>query len=744
MDSSPVDIDKRNRRVLVIDDNPSIHDDFRKILSPGATTRPALDAAETALFGKPTNVVRQTQFEVDSAYQGQEGVLLVKKAIEEGHPYAMAFMDVRMPPGMDGIETTQKLWEVDPNVQIVICTAFSDYSWDALFQTIGNCDRMVILKKPFDTVEVLQLAHVLTEKWWLHKQFVRKIEGLENMVSERTIEVRRTNEALQVDIAERERVEKALRESEERYHSLYKDSRDAIIILSPERGFIAGNPASIKLFACKDEQDFISRTPASLFPEYQEDSARSMDRYREMIRLALEEGSQFFEWTFRRADRTDFPATVLLSRLETSGAQLLQATVRDITKQKRLEEYLVKANKELQTALHQVRQNQALMLREERLSALGQMASGIAHDFNNVLMPIMGYSEMLLSQPETLNNRDEAIAWLRQINDAAQDAKKINHRLRLIQGTEEDGEYVPVDMNEIVKATVELTRPRWAEEMGAKGNHVNVVTPLEADKRAMGDASELREVLTNLVLNAVDAMPNGGTLTISSRVEDEDVVVEVCDTGTGMTAEAKARLLEPFFTTKGDKGTGLGLSMVHGILTRHNGTMKIDSTLGRGTTVKIRLPCAPAESGDAKPDDGTSETNLAIAPLRILVADDEANSRHLLVRMLKRDGHTIERVRTGREAINMAKTGVFDLVITDRSMPEVNGDMVAISVKVHSPETPVILLTGFGDIMKGAGECPEGVDMVLSKPITRNDLQRAVAEVMAGRREVEGGRGKAE
>ena len=174
---------KKNRRILVVDDNRAIHDDFRKILSPGTVAAAALEVTEAQLFGRPAQGVQKTQYEIDSAYQGSEGVMLVKQALESGCPYAMAFVDIRMPPGMDGVETTRKIWAVESEVQIVICTAYADYSWDERFEKIGKYDGLVILKKPFDTVEALQLAQALTEKWWLHRQPMRKMEELEKMVA---------------------------------------------------------------------------------------------------------------------------------------------------------------------------------------------------------------------------------------------------------------------------------------------------------------------------------------------------------------------------------------------------------------------------------------------------------------------------------------------------------------------------------------------------------------------------------
>jgi len=188
MNSMPADT---NRRVLVIDDNAAIHDDFRKILSP--RTDAALDATEAAVFGQAPASVKTTRFEVDSAFQGPDGLLMVHKRLEAGLPYAMAFVDVRMPPGWDGVVTSARIWEVDPDLQIVICTAYMDYSWEEMVEKLGYTDRLVILKKPFETVEVLQLASALTEKWRLHQEAKGQLEHLEKLVRERTSVLEKTN-----------------------------------------------------------------------------------------------------------------------------------------------------------------------------------------------------------------------------------------------------------------------------------------------------------------------------------------------------------------------------------------------------------------------------------------------------------------------------------------------------------------------------------------------------------------------
>jgi len=188
---------EKNRRILVIDDNRAIHDDFRKILA-GEGLAPAASAMEEVLFGQPTERRHTVQFEVDSAYQGRDGLAMVQRAQAEGRPYAMAFMDVRMPPGWDGIETTAHIWAVDPDMQIILCTAYSDYSWDQMAEKLGHSDKLVILKKPFDNVEALQLAIALTEKWHLTQQARSQLANLEKLVDERTRELRFAKEAAEV------------------------------------------------------------------------------------------------------------------------------------------------------------------------------------------------------------------------------------------------------------------------------------------------------------------------------------------------------------------------------------------------------------------------------------------------------------------------------------------------------------------------------------------------------------------
>jgi CheY-like chemotaxis protein len=256
---------------------------------------------------------------------------------------------------------------------------------------------------------------------------------------------------------------------------------------------------------------------------------------------------------------------------------------------------------------------------------------------------------------------------------------------------------------------------------------ITVVTELAAVPRVMGHDSQLREAFMNLVLNAVDAMPAGGTIVLRTRAEGERVFVDVSDSGVGMSEEVRRHCLEPFFTTKGDRGSGLGLGMVYGIVHRHDGTLTITSAPGSGTTISLGFPAAP----DAAADVVAAAPHDVAAPMRVLVVDDKPGVRHLLQELLESDGHAVEAVDEGSDAVDRLQQSPFDLVITDRSMPAMSGDELARLVKESARPLPVIMITGFGVLMTAADERPFGVDIVLPKPVTRAALREAVASVTA-------------
>jgi nitrogen-specific signal transduction histidine kinase/ActR/RegA family two-component response regulator len=381
----------------------------------------------------------------------------------------------------------------------------------------------------------------------------------------------------------------------------------------------------------------------------------------------------------------------------------------------------------LAEALDEVTKTQERMIQHERLRALGQMGSGIAHDFNNALMPIVGFTQFLLAHPETLDDKEGLKSTLTDINEAAVNAKEIVRRLSQFYKPATNGKRESVDLNHAIERAVALTKPIWREEKGGKGVPIEVRTKLGMNiPHVRGSEAELSEVLTNMILNSIDAMPQGGLVTISSTADDRHAILSVADTGMGMSEEVRRQCMEPFFSTKGEKGTGLGLSMVHGIVRRHRGNMEIRSLPGRGTTVELRLPVI-FEAGDKKEHVVAVET---VRSLKILVIDDDMWTRDLMKLLLEADNHEVDVAQTGTEGLTQFARQEYDLVMTDRAMPDMSGDQVAAAVKKVNPAMPVVLLTGFGDVMKDEGELPEGIDSILSKPVTQAELQHAIRSVI--------------
>jgi two-component system NtrC family sensor kinase len=407
----------KNHRILVVDDNRAIHDDFRKILCLDSQQTTELEATESTLFGGPAETKKVMRFDLDSAYQGKDALELVRQSVAEKRPYAMAFMDVRMPPGWDGIETTAEIWKLDPDVQIVICTAYSDYSWSDLYEKLGHTDRLIILKKPFDNIEVLQLAHSVCEKWRLLQQTRADVFELEAKVDERTAELRET---------------------------------------------------------------------------------------------------------------------------------------------------------------------QQMVLRQERLAAVGQLSAGVAHDFNNILTVIQGHAELLLMSPTM---KAESVPSLNEIALAATRAAKLTQQL-LAFSRKQVMRSKNVSLLEVTSNLASMLTRALGERIALRLKDSGDIPPVYADP------AMIEQVLMNLVVNARDAMPDGGEVTIGMEVvelseqqERQDaearggkfVCVSVSDTGSGMDAATLRRIFEPFFTTKDvGKGTGLGLATVYGIVKQHRGWVDVE------------------------------------------------------------------------------------------------------------------------------------------------------------------------
>jgi signal transduction histidine kinase len=390
-----------------------------------------------------------------------------------------------------------------------------------------------------------------------------------------------------------------------------------------------------------------------------------------------------------------------------------------------LEDQVAKRTQELADALSELKSTQGRVVQQERLHAFSEMAGGVVHDFNNALMAVVGYSEILIRRPELLNDHKTVLEYLKTMNTAGRDASQVVTRLRdFYRPREQTDIFESVDFNTLLEQIVPLTQPKWKNQALSRGCTISLQLELQKVPPISGIPAELRELLTNLVFNAVDAMPAGGVITLRTRREEEQVVVEVADTGTGMTPEVRERCLEPFFSTKEDRGTGLGLSMVFGTIQRHEGILEIDSAVGKGTTFRIRLPSQIAASS---PKQGPVE-ELGRS-LHVLVADDDAVSRDVISNYLTGHGHTVATANDGYETLERCMSGSFDLFVVDGSMPGMTGSQIAGVLERMNVSQPLILLTGSGTASLN-DTLAEGVALVLHKPVTEAQLHAAISKVI--------------
>lgn len=374
------------------------------------------------------------------------------------------------------------------------------------------------------------------------------------------------------------------------------------------------------------------------------------------------------------------------------------------------------------------REQQARAALDEKLHALGQMAGGIAHNLNQTLSLVSGYGELARDVLDReFPDHQELHSMIRIIGRAAYDGgETVKRLLTFARGHGSERRQI-VDVAALLHEVQQLTAPRWRDAARLDGCQITLVVDTEADLSVSGSPADLREAITNLVLNAVDAMPYGGTIRLSARRSGSRVLIDVADTGLGMLPETRQRIFEPFFTTKGEQGTGLGLAMVFGIVRRHHGHIEVTSELGQGTTMHIWLPIAVPTAEDGQ---DASQTPL-LRSLRVLVVDDEARLAMLAAAMLRRDGHEVTEAHSGEAALACMRAQPFDMVISDLSMGDgMNGWDLAAAAAREAPGIPVVLATGWGAAIDEADARQRGVCAVLAKPFRITDLRDVMARVL--------------
>ena len=702
--------EERNQRILIIDDNSSIHDDVRKILGAPAKEDASLDSEAAELFGVEEEDFAGVEFEIDSAFQGQEGLAKVQHALDEGRPYAMAFVDVRMPPGWDGIETISRIWKMYPELQVVICTAYSDYSWEEMIRTFGKTDNLVILKKPFDNVEVLQLAHTLTRKWTLSNRLHSHLEGLDRIVAARTEELQSANARLRQEMADRAQAEKELGRSEERFAKAFQASPIPMSILSLTTDrFLDVNEAFLTMSGFR-RLEIISRTPTELQLCPDPDAPILM-----LLQLRDERSVRNFECQIRTRTGELRDCVISAEAFELGHETVALMATQDVSEQRKLEKQLRHAQK---------------------LEAVGQFAAGVAHDFNNMLTVIQGHASIQLAA----DNLEKGLAEsLGQVSQAAERAATLTRQLLTFSRKQVVQPRV-LDLNVTVRNLHDMLRRLIGEHINLRCEFAESLPAIHADE------SNLEQIVMNLVVNARDAMPQGGQLTISTEAAEIDaeqlshhpqarpgcyVRLTLADTGCGMGPETLSHIFEPFFTTKEvGQGTGLGLATVYGIVAQLDGWIEVVSKVGEGTTLRIFLP---ASEELATPVSSEASADLRGGKETILVVEDEPAVREIMTHVLRHHGYNVLEASDGPEALDMwAQRGCeVDLLVTDIVMPNgMKGNVLAEQLQAEKTGLKVIFSSGYSSEFATESSPLDARFSFLEKPYKPEVLVRAVRDCL--------------
>jgi len=706
---SPADLS--NNRILLVDDNPSIHEDVRKVLAP-ANPNTGIDAeAEALLFG-PVAERHHQRFQIDSAYQGQEALAMVQNASEAGLPYALALVDVRMPPGWDGVETIEQLWKADPQLQIVICTAYSDYSWEEITQKLGMSDSLVILKKPFDNIELQQLAHALTTKWNLTQQARLQLADLDVLVLQRTQELRAANEKLKSEVEERSAAETALRRSEERFAKAFHASPIAMAILPlREEVFLDVNGAFLTMTQ-RSREEVVGHASCDL-----KVWGELLKNVKETIARQNVSSVRDIHCQVQTSKGDLREACAFVEVFELESAPFLLLILQDITDRTRLESQLRHAQK---------------------MEAIGQLAAGVAHDFNNILTVIQGHAQMRLLKPGL---EKDVASSLKQVAHAADRATALTRQL-LAYSRRQIMQLRPVRLDAIV---------RDMRDMLARLLPENIKLECTLDEAsALADVSNIEQVVLNLAVNARDAMVAGGHLSIvTAMVQIESVDADrnpearkgsftrlkVSDTGCGMDENTRAHIFEPFFTTKEQgKGTGMGLATVYGIVQQHHGWIEVTSEPGKGSTFEVFIPAAQVSPQAASPALVPANTQTATGGTgTILYVEDEPLIRELAQLYLEGRGYTVLLAASGPDALRVWQEhqAKIDLLLTDVVMPNgMSGWKLAEHLLRDNPNLKVIYTSGYSEELVNK-EANLVTYRFLAKPYHLHELGGSVEECLA-------------
>jgi len=508
-----------------------------------------------------------------------------------------------------------------------------------------------------------------------------------------------------IDITERVEAEKALIESEQKYRELVEHANSIIIKMDLEGNITFFNEYAQRFFGFTASEIMGRNVVGTIVPpELKEmilDIPRNPAKYQvnENVNITKDGRKVWVSWSNKPI-------------LDSAGKTLGTIAIgHDITERKEMEDRFVQA---------------------EKLKALGEMAGGVAHDFNNFLAAILGRAELMKlyltthGRKERRSSTKHLLNGLEVIDRAATDAAETVRRIQEFTRTKPERDFVQVRLNQLVKEVIELTRPRWKDEAESKGIKYTIKQELKANRPVAGIPSELREVLINLVINAFDAMPGGGELTIRTETDGHFTSIWVTDTGIGLTKATRKKIFDPFFTTKGPKSSGLGLSVSYRIVERHGGEIFVANGRTKGAAFCVKLPIAEK----FQPKNIQEEVPSGGKKAAILVIDDEPEIRNSLREILSQEGHRVTIAESGKQGLEAFKTNRFDMVLTDLGMPGMSGWQLAKEIKELNPATPVAIITGWGLDVDPHKMRNAGVDLFIAKPFRINDIRRLVTNGM--------------
>jgi len=703
-------------RVLAVDDEESILALYREVLCKKSVTDVSLSEMsdlEAELFGNSKNKpVHEYLFDLTTCRQGDEAIAAVKQAVEEDNPIALVLLDIRMPPGPDGVQTAEAIRDLDSLIEILLVTGYSDVDPQEIAKRISPPHKLLYIQKPFHPQEIYQFVCTLCSKW-KNEAFIKNYnKRLLSHIEEQTEELKKANAELREEIKIREESEAALRESEKKFRDLFEKSSDHLYVHDLEGNLISSNLA-FKAECGYNEEYLHSRNIRDLIPD------RYMDKFDEYLKRIIEKGYDEDIMILLTKDGREIVVEYKNSLIRDADGNpvAVRGAGRDISERIKAEQQ--KHRLEMQ------------LMRMQRMEAIGTLAGGIAHNFNNLLMGILGNASLASLE---IDSDHQLQRNLENIKTLVESGSRLTRQL-LEYSKGGTYEVQPVDMSLLTKKT--------AEAFGGTRKDITIHFELDNGCNIDADKGQIEQVLLNLFVNAADAMPSGGDLFLETEIVSHlhladkpfkakpgnYVRLTSRDTGIGMDEETIEHIFEPFFTTKGlIKGTGLGLASVYGIIKAHGGYIEAKSRKGEGASFIIHVPVSVQKVIREAPED----KEIVYGNEKILLVDDEKIILETSERLLCYLGYSVIKAQGGREAIEIFSTGRdrIDLVILDLIMPEIGGDLVFDKLVKIKKDVKVIISSGYDIDGKVQEVLDRGCKGFIQKPFDIKDLSSKIREVL--------------